>query len=203
VEAGPTLRPSLSWDHKEGIEAIALGLVEVVGTVVAHQEEDHHRINGIRDQGVEEDLPIRIGVAHLVVPQVPHNTKVEDMEALRPSINKVDGTRDPLDLLDHLVEVIMEEEEAILVALTEDLLTGVLLASIMVAAVALEVVVVCQGDLAQSHLHQGECRLQASMVVHLEEVEEAGEEGHQVDLVVVFLVASWVLHLHHLHQAKL
>jgi len=165
-----------------------LGLVGVVGTVVAHQEEDLHRI-GTRDQGAEEDLPTRIGVAHLVVPQVPLNIKEEDMEAHHPSINKVVGTRDHQVLLDLPEVVIMEVEEATLVALTEVLLTGVLLAaSIMVAAV-LEVVV-CQGGLDQSHLLLEEFHLQASMVVqvaHLVEVEEAGEEGHQVgDLVEVF-----------------
>lgn len=162
-----------------------LGLVGVVGTVVAHQEEDLHRI-GTRDQGAEEDLPTRIGVAHLVVPL---NTKEEDMEAHHPSINKVVGTRDPQVLPDLPEVVIMEVEEATLVALTEVLLTGVLLAaSIMVAAV-LEVVV-CQGGLDQSHLLLEEFHLQASMVVqvaHLAEGGEAGEEGHQVeDLVEVF-----------------
>ena len=99
------------------------------------------------------------------------------------------GTRDHQVLPDLPEVVIMEVEGATLVALTEVLLTGVLLAaSIMVAAV-LEVVV-CQGGLDQSHLLLEEFHLQASMVVqaaHLVEVEEAGEEDHQVgDLVEVF-----------------
>lgn len=188
VEVDPTLLLSPSWDRQEEIEVIMPGLAAAVGTVVAHQEEDLHRI-GTRDQGAVEDLPTRIGVAHLVVPQVPLNTKEEDMEAHHPSINKVDGTRDHHVLLVLPEVVIMEVEEATLVALTEDLLTGVLqAASIMVVAV-LEVVV-CQGVLDQSPLLLGEFRLQASMVVqevHQAEVEGAGEEGHQVgDLMEVF-----------------